>query len=258
MPLLKRHLSRIFPPLLLTAGLLLIWELLVRWLEVPLWLLPPPSAVILSLIYRWPLLWWHGGYTLIEALAGFILAMVVALLLAPLLDRIQWLKQAVYPLLVFSQAIPLMVLAVLLVIFAGFGLMPKILVVMLVCSFPILINLLNGLHSCDPDLISLFRSMNVKPGAIYRMVKFPAALPAFFAGLRISATYSIMAAVVAEWLGAYRGLGYFITLSQKSYQMDQLLAAVILICLFSFILVKLVDVVEYYVIPQPSKLKPHI
>ncbi|MDO4540573.1 MAG: ABC transporter permease [Syntrophomonadaceae bacterium] len=242
-------LKRICPPLLLTLALLLLWEGLVRWREIPNWLMPPPSQVLVSLAESRGLLLWHGSYTALETLLGFGAAIALALLLAIPLDRVKWLKRAVYPLLVLSQTIPLMVLAVVFVICFGFGMLPKVLIVILVCFFPMLISLLNGLNACDPDLIALFRSMNATEGKLYRMVKLPAALPSFFAGARIAAAYSVMAAILGEWLGATRGLGYFITLSQKSYQMDQLLAAVLLVCLFSFLLVKAVDAAEYAALP---------
>lgn len=159
-----------------------------------------------------------------------------------------------YPLLVATQTIPLIVLAILLPIWFGFGLLPKIIIVVTVCFFPIVINLMNGLASVDRDQLNLFRSMGAKPLQTFFMIKLPAAAPAFFSGLRISATYSIMAAVISEWVGARQGLGYFMTIAQKSFRIDQVLAAVTIICILSLLLVKIVDWAEYLLVPWNRRL----
>ena len=192
--------------------------------------------------------------TLLEAISGFVLAIVIAFIMAFLLDTLFWLNQAVYPLLIVSQTIPLIVLAVLFTIWFGFGLLPKILVVILVCFFPMVISLSDGLNNIDPDQINLFRSMGASRLKTFSMVKLPAALPAFFSGIRISATYSIMAAVIAEWLGSNRGLGYYMTLQQKQFAIDRVLAAVVVICLLSLLLVKLIDLLEYLLVPWTAKI----
>ncbi len=228
---------------------LAIWEAAVRLNDIPVWLLPAPSRVIKTIIEIWPLLVFHSTATLLETAYGFLLAIILALLTGFLLDHVSFLKQAVNPILVISQTIPLIVLAVLLPLWFGWGMLPKVLIVMLVCFFPITINLMKGLDSADPDQLSLFRSMGAGRWETFKIVKFPAALPAFFSGLKISATYSIMAAVISEWVGAQRGLGYFMTIQQKSFNIDQVLAAVIVICVLSLLLVKLVDMLEYLLVP---------
>ena len=188
-----------------------------------------------------------------EAISGFILAIAIAFVMAFLLDTLFWLNRAVYPLLIISQTIPLIVLAVLFTIWFGFGLLPKILVVILVCFFPMVISFSNGLNTVDPDQISLFRSMGASRFKTFTMVKLPAAMPAFFSGIRIAATYSVMAAVIAEWLGSNRGLGYYMTLQQKQFAIDRVLAAVVVICLLSLLLVKLIDLLEYLLVPWNHK-----
>ncbi len=228
---------------------LLLWEVGVRFSSTPPWLLPSPSQVLVSLFKIRFLLMPHTITTLLEAGLGLLLSLLIAIIMALLMDSFYWVKQALYPLVIISQTIPLIVLTVLFVIWFGFGLLPKVLVVILVGFFPILINLMNGLDSVDYDQIQLFRSMGAGRLAIIKMVKLPAALPAFFAGLRISATYSIMGAIIGEWMGAEEGLGYFMTLAQKGYQTDQVLATVIVICFLSLLLVKIVDLLEYLLVP---------
>lgn len=228
---------------------LMIWEGGVRITQTPDWLLPPPSQVLMALGTNVSLLFSHTIVTVEEALLGLGLSTLIALLTAYLMDQVLWFRQAFYPLIIFSQTIPLLILAVLFTIWFGFGMLPKILVVILVCFFPIVISLMNGLDGVDPDQIKLFRSMGASSSAIFTMVKLPAAMPSFFSGLRISATYSLMTAVVAEWMGAEKGLGYFMTLMQKGYRIDQVLASVLIICLISFLLVKGIDLLEYLLLP---------
>jgi ABC-type nitrate/sulfonate/bicarbonate transport system permease component len=234
---------------------LAIWETGVRWGQVPPYILPSPSQIIITMISMFPTLLNHAGRTLEEALIGFAAAVVIAFCSAFVLNYSKVLYQAVHPLLIVSQTIPIITLAPLFVIWFGWGILPKVLVVILVCFFPIVISFLEGLRGVDQDLINLFKSMGAKRTTIFRMVEMPAALPAFFAGLKISASYSIMAAVIGEWLGAQQGLGYFMTITQKSFRVDRVLAAVVLIALLSLLLVKAVDVLEWILTPWNRSLQ---
>jgi len=232
----------------------MLWHIGVKLSQVPVWILPGPVQVLQAMISHAALLWHHTQITLTEALLGFALSVALALVLALLLHYLNWLCQALYPLFIVSQTIPLIVLAVLLPLWFGWGMFPKILIIILVCFFPMVINLFNGLKAVDPDILNLFRSMGAKPLATFRLVIMPYALPSFFAGLRISATYSIMAAVIGEWLGAQRGLGYYMTLQQKSFAVDRVLAVVVIICILSLLLVKAVDLLEYLLLPWNRKV----
>lgn len=229
--------------------LLVLWEALVRINHMPAYILPGPLQILRTLGETFPLLVKHTTSTLEEALLGFALAIATAFVAAFILNQFYWLNQAVYPLLIVSQTVPIITLAPLFLIWFGWGLLPKILVVILVCFFPIVISLLNGLNSVDPDLINLFRSMGASKMAIFKMVKLPAAMPGFFSGLKISASYSIMAAVIGEWLGAQQGLGYFMTIAQKSFRVDRVLAAVIIIAVLSLLVVKIIELAEWLVTP---------
>lgn len=229
--------------------ILVCWEAGVRIWAVPEWILPAPSQVLQTASNILPLLWSNAVVTVSEAGLGFTASIILALMLVFAFNMAPWLRQAFYPLMIVSQTIPLITLAVLFTIWFGWGLLPKVLVVVLVCFFPIAISLTRGIDSVDADLIDLFRSMGADRITMWKMVQFPLALPAFFAGLRISATYGIMAAVIGEWMGAQAGLGYFMTLQQKSFAVDQVLAAVVVICLASLLLVKAVDLAEYILVP---------
>ncbi|HCF49149.1 MAG TPA: ABC transporter permease [Syntrophomonas sp.] len=244
-------------PVLVVILAIVLWDAGVRVSRVPVWILPGPGQVLQAMVNHAALLWHHTQTTLMEAMLGFAASIALALILALLLHYLTWLYQALYPIFIVSQTIPLIVLAVLLPLWFGWGILPKILIIILVCFFPMVINLFNGLQSVDPDVLDLFRSMGAKRLATFRMVIMPAALPSFFAGLRISATYSIMAAVIGEWLGAQRGLGYYMTLQQKGFAIDRVLAAVAIICILSLLLVKAVDLLEYLLVPWNRKIYSH-
>lgn len=240
-------------PWLVIFILIIIWEFGVRFSNTPAWILPSPLQVIKAMVASAPLLLIHTASTLTEAGIGFLLSIVLALIVAFILTSVECLNRAFYPLLIVSQTIPLITLALLFTIWFGWGLLPKVIIVVLVCFFPITINLINGLKSVDPDQINLFNSMQASSWDTFRLVKFPHALPSFFTGLKISATYSIMAAIIGEWLGAQKGLGYFMTIQQKSFAIDQVLGAVIIICFISLSLVKVIELGEYFLIPWNRK-----
>lgn len=236
-------------PILSISSMFVLWEAAVRWFKVPDFILPAPSQVFTALFQVRSIVLYHTGVTFMEAGLGLLLAILISFVMALLLNNLPWLYRSVYPLLILSQTIPLVILAILLPLWLGWGLLPKIVIVILVCFFPIVINLLNGLGNVDPDQINLFRSMGASTLATFFMVKVPAALPAFFSGIRIASTYSLMAAVISEWVGAQRGLGYYMTLKQKSFAVDEVLGAVFIICLISYLLVKGTDLLEYLMIP---------
>lgn len=235
--------------------ILLGWEVAVRFYQVPTWLLPTPSQIVSTLIEQLPMLIPHLLYTLAAAGAGFVLAIFLGMMLAFILDYLPGVRRALEPLLVASQTIPVITIAPLIIIWLGYGLAPKIAVVVLVCFFPVVVSMLQGLIAVDPDLINLFKTMGAKRGQIFRLVKLPAALPALFSGIKIAATYCIMAAIVGEWLGAQQGLGYYMILAQKSFMADRVFAAIVLITAISLVLYQLISWGERRLIPWNRGLK---
>ena len=224
-----KNTANIAPKLLpLAAFFLLIgaWELIVAWNHVPPWLLPAPSRVAAAMMHAFPTILEHSFTTLQEALLGLAISIGLAYCLAALMDLSQPLNQTLYPLFVVSQTIPLIIMAVLFTIWFGWGITPKVLIVILVCFFPLVINLRQGMADVDPDLIDLMRSMGASKMQILSLVRLPSSLPAFFSGLRIAASYSIMTAVIAELMGSEKGLGCYILITQKSFQIDRVLGAV--------------------------------
>lgn len=233
----------------LAAVLLLLWEGVVKWATVPDWILPGPLQIGRTFLETLPLMMQHTRSTLIECLAGFGAAIVLAAAMAFLMDELPLVKQAVYPLVIISQTVPIISVAPLFIIWFGYSLLPKILVVVLVCFFPITVSLLGGLAAVDREYLELFRSMKASRLDTLRLVKLPLALPAFFSGLRISATYSVMGAVIGEWLGAKEGLGTYMTLAQHSFQVDRVFAAILVITGLSLLLVAAIGLLERLIIP---------
>lgn len=244
-----RSTADIFIPVIFIILLLAGWEYTVKLRSIPDWILPGPAQIVRTLVDNAPVIAKHAQSTLIECLAGFALAIVFSFIVAFLMDEISLFKKALYPLIVASQTIPIVSVAPLFIIWFGYGMLPKIIVVVLVCFFPIAISLLSGLTSVDNDYLELFRSMQASRLKIFRMVKLPLAMPSFFAGLRISAAYSVMGAVIGEWLGAKQGLGTFMTLAQRSFQIDRVFAAILAVTVMSAALFALVSFIERLVIP---------
>ncbi|MGI6549755.1 MAG: ABC transporter permease [Syntrophomonadales bacterium] len=241
--------GNILVPLAFISLVLALWEFLVRWRDIPEYILPGPVQITRTLAHTSLLMMDHARATILESLGGFALAIVLALVIAFVMNEIPLVRQALYPIIITSQTVPIVSVAPLLVIWFGYGVLPKIIVVILVCFFPIVISLLNGLAAVDPDYLQLFRSMRAGRWDTFRMVTLPLALPSFFAGLKISAAYSVMGAVIGEWLGAKEGLGYYMTLAQHSFHVDRVFAAIVVITLFSMALFGLVGLVERLVIP---------
>lgn len=240
---------RIAIPLAALAILLVVWEAVVRLGIVPGFLLPSPTQVVAAGIADAELLASHAATTLIEAALGLAIGVVVGFVVAVLMDRFEVIALALDPLLTVSQTIPTVAIAPLLVLWFGYGLAPKVVLIVLTTFFPVAVSLLGGFRSVDPDMIDLMRTMNASNAQIFLQVKLPAALEQLFSGLRISATYAIVGAVIAEWLGGFSGLGVYMTRVRKSFSYDKMFAVIILISVLSLALMKGVDLLERVCMP---------
>ncbi len=233
---------------LLPAGafclIILIWWALSAGSLIPEYMLPSPVDVGKAFIGDFPNLMNHARISVTEAVYGLLIGTLLAFALACAMDRFVHLEEAVFPLLVVSQTIPTIAIAPLLVLWMGFGMEPKITLVVLTTFFPIAVGLLDGFKSVDPDAVALLRSMNATRGQIFRHVKLPAALPFFFSGLRISASYAVVGAVISEWLGGFEGLGVYMTRVRKAYAFDKMFAVIILVAVVSLLLMKCVSILR--------------
>ena len=228
--------KRLLYPALSMLGMLLVWQLIVVGGLVPNYLLPTPLQVLGSLVKEAHLLGVHAQTTLIEALIGLAIGIAAGSFFAILMDRFEGFYLAFEPLVTISQTIPTIAIAPLLVLWLGYGLLPKIVLVALTTFFPVLVSLLSGLRSVDSDMIDLMRVMRASRWQIFMQVKLPAAAEQFFAGVSIAAAYAIVSAVIAEWLGGISGLGVYMTRVRKSFSYDRMFAAIIVISAISLVL----------------------
>jgi ABC-type nitrate/sulfonate/bicarbonate transport system permease component len=233
--------NKLMAPLGFILAFLLTWEAGVRLTGIQPWLLPAPGRVAVTLWDMLPLLARHSQNTLLAAAAGLLAAVLVALALAALMDFSPWVRQGIYPLLVISQTVPVISVAPLFMIWFGLGILPKVVVVALVCFFPVAVSMVEGMEAADPDMVNLLRVMGFSRWQIIRLVRFPAAMPSFFAGLKIAGTYAVMGAVIGEWLGARSGLGVFMTRATHAYQLDRVFAAIVIISLVSLLIYALIE-----------------
>ncbi len=224
------------PALLLLAGLVAVWELLVQLLDARPWILPAPSGIWNAFMDTRGLLPAHIRTTGLEAVVGLAVAATVGIALAVAISSVALVRRVLYPIVVVSQTIPMIVLAPLLVIWLGFGMTPKVVVVALVGFFPIVVSTVDGLDGADREMVALVRSMGASKLDELRHILIPSAIPAFFAGLKIAAAYAVIGAVIGEWVGAKEGLGIFITRSQASFRTDQIFVAIVVIALLSIAL----------------------
>ncbi|MEA2521263.1 MAG: putative hydroxymethylpyrimidine transport system permease protein [Actinomycetota bacterium] len=235
---------------LFTLALLVLWEVIIRGFNVPKYLLPAPSQVAVALKQDWtpylePAMW----ITLREVVFGFLIAAFAGIGLAILLHLFGPLRRTLYPLLIGSQTIPIVVLAPILTIILGFGILPKLVVVALICFFPVVVNGIDGLRSVEDDYIHMMKTLDANRWAIFKRIEFPGALPSIFSGLRIAATFAAIGAVFAEYAGSEGGLGYVILQATPNLQTARIFADIFILVLMSFTLFALVSLLERILVP---------
>jgi ABC-type nitrate/sulfonate/bicarbonate transport system permease component len=236
------------PPLLLLAALFAAWELYVELSGINAVTLPAPSRILESGWRARDDLWSNALVTLKETVIGLAVSVVFAVILALMIDAFAPARRALYPLLVGSQTIPVVVIAPLLIIWFGFGIFPKVVVVTLYTFFPITVALASGLASTEREALLLMRTLDATRLQTLRLLKLPHALPYLFTGLRIAVTYAVVGAVFAEWVGASEGLGIYVQLMRNSFRTDLVLAALFVIAALSLLLFLLVGLVERLVV----------
>lgn len=240
-------------PVLLIAALLVGWEAVVRIREIPLYVLPAPSQVVEALIANRGTLAAHGAVTVAEALAGMAIALLLALVIGIAMDAFPAVKSGVYPVLVVTQTVPMIVLAPILIIYLGFGITPKILTVVLMCFFPIVVSFADAMGQMDEEYVQLVRSFGAGRWMAYRLVKIPAAVPGLISGLKVAATYSISGAVVGEWIGAQSGLGYYLLRVKNGYMLDKVFACVLVIVALSLCMNGVIRLFQAAAMPYAAK-----
>jgi ABC-type nitrate/sulfonate/bicarbonate transport system permease component len=226
---------RLLPPLLVVAVLLGAWELAAQWdviadaLAIEPFLVPAPSDVATSLWDDRELLAENAWVTLVEVTAGLAIALVLGYAFAVLLHESATLRRAFLPLLVASQTVPVIAIAPILIVWLGFGIGPKLVIIALVCFFPVTVNSLDGLRGTDPALVRMMRTLDAGRWQILRRVEAPSSLPMFFSGAKVAAAVAAIGAVFGEWAGADEGLGHLILVSQGQLQTARVFAAVVVL-----------------------------
>jgi ABC-type nitrate/sulfonate/bicarbonate transport system permease component len=245
----RRLVRTVGPALLVVLLLLLAWQVAVQLTGVRPQILPSPLRVVQQGWLNRDDLARHGLSTLGVTLIGFAVSLVVSWAVAMTVDFVPWLHRALVPLLVGSQTLPIIAIAPLMIIWFGFGLLPKVLVIVLATFFPVAIGLIEGFANADRETGRLLASMGASRWQQFRYLRLPGALPRFFTALRIGVTYAVVAAIFAEYVGATSGLGIYMSMQKNSFRTDLVLAAVFVTAALSIALFLLTYVVERLVCP---------
>lgn len=214
---------------------LISWQVLIPVFAIPEWLLPTPLQIGIEAWQSWPDYRSHLFATIRLSILGLLIGVSFGLGVAMCLHLVPKLRGTFYPLLILSQNIPIIVLAPLLVIWFGFGLLPKLIIIILVCFFPITIAALDGFRQTSRELLHYMKMAGATKRQIFWKLEWPHAMPSIFSGLKIAATYSVMGAVISEWLGAQEGIGVYMTLASSSFQTAQVFVAILLIMALSLV-----------------------
>jgi ABC-type nitrate/sulfonate/bicarbonate transport system permease component len=233
------------PPMLAVLLILVVWQLYADFSGIEKWLLPSPTEIMMETAKFFPELWNHTIATVKIAWIGFSAAVLAGIALSVLLRAvIPALHKPIYPLLIITQTIPIIAVAPLFVIWLGYGLAPKIVIITLVCFFPILIASLQGYNNADPAMRNYMLMIGCSRWQLFWKLEWPSAIPYMFAGLRVSTAYSVMGAVISEWLGAKEGLGHALRLYQSSFRTDRVFSCILMITAFSLVFFTLVVLLE--------------
>ena len=235
--------------------ILIVWQMISSLGIVDSFMLPSPVQVVKAFVEEFPALMEHSVITLAEAFIGLALGIVLGFVMAVLMDQFEPLYKACYPLIVLTQTIPTVAIAPLLVLWFGYEMAPKVILIVITTFFPITVGLLNGFKSIDTDSVHLLRAMGAGRWQIFRYIKLPGAMSQFFAGLRISASYAVVGAVISEWLGGFGGLGVYMTRVKKAFSFDKMFAVIFLISIISLLLMKGVDLLQKKCMPWEKEKK---
>lgn len=241
--------KRVLPPAILLALVILLWQGIASLPSIDNLTLASPVETWHSLVHDRTLLFDEAGTTAVEIVLGLAIAVVIGVTVAVAMHLVGWFRDAAYPLLLASQAIPIVVLSPLFILAFGYGIGPKLAIVALICFFPIVVVMLDGLRSVDPDLIKLMRLLGASRWSRLWKAELPASLPFLFSGLRLAAVFSVIGAVFGEWAGADHGLGRLVLLANNQLQTPRVYAGVVLLTLMAIALFAFVSLVERVAIP---------
>lgn len=239
-----KSVKKYLPALVVFVVLVFAWQVYTDTGLIDRLVLPAPSDVLSALINYRVIIWDHTLQTLIETVEGLLIATFLGVSIGSAIFMSGLLKKAVYPLLVTSQTIPIIALAPLMLIWFGFGILPKVIIVVLICFFPIAVSFSDGLEQTPAHLSDLAKSMGASRWQVFRYVQLPSAMPMFFSGLKISTTYAVTGAIVGEYVGAYQGLGIFMQTAAHARAIELVFAAILVVIVLTLALLATVSAIE--------------
>lgn len=242
-----------FYPVLVFISIILLWQFLCTYKIVPPFMLPSPLDVGRALVNEFPLLLSHAKVTLTQAFIGIFLSIIFSILIAITMDQWEVCQKSLKPLIILSQTIPSIAIGPILVLWFGYGMTPKIILIFTYCFFPLVINIYDGLKSVDTDMVRLFKTMGAGNIKILLWVKIPFAINYFFIGLKVAVSFAIVGSVIAEWLGGNSGLGVYMTRVRKSYAFDKMFAVILFISCLTLLLLFLVELLHKKITPWEQK-----
>jgi len=251
-----RGLRNVVPALVLSAGIVIFWEVVIHLFKVPTFVLPAPTAIVTSLIANWQALAVASRATALEVLFGFVLSAIVGVLVALVIVRFERFGRALYPLIVLFQNVPKVALAPIFILWFGYGLAPKIVLIVVIAFFPVAIDMLAGLQSVEPSFVSLMRSVGASKGKIMLRVRIPHSLPHLMAGLKVAITFSVIGAIVGEFAGANQGLGYVIQFASTQLDTPLIFAALVVVSVLGLAFYYVVEFAERILVPWAPKFDP--
>lgn len=243
----SRFIDRAATPLIY-LGLLIGWEIIADVLKIPTWILPAPSEIYHSAVKWAPELASNTLVTLRETVLGFVFAILLSLPLAIIISLNPLARKIIYPILLGLQSVPKVAVAPLIILWFGLAEWPKIIVVVLVCFFPILVNMVAGFEAAPKTMLDLMRSLGASPHVVFRRLRLPVALPHFFTGCKVAVTFAVIGAVISEFVAAQDGLGYLILTSTAQSQTPLAFAAIALLTVLSIALFHGIEFIEKRVI----------
>ena len=241
----------------LMAAVTIAWELAIRLFEVPTFVLPAPSAIVRTLIESRVRLANAAVSTAIEISLGFVLASLTGIAIALVIVRFERFGRALYPLIVLFQNVPKVALAPIFILWFGFDLAPKIVLIVVIAFFPVAIDMLAGLESVEPSFVALMQSVGASRGKILMRVRIPHSLPHLMAGLKVAITFSVIGAIVGEFAGANQGLGYVIEFASTQLDTPLIFAALIVVSVLGLAFYYVVEFAERLLVPWAPKFDTH-
>jgi NitT/TauT family transport system permease protein len=252
----RRRLNNVMPALVLSAGVLIFWEAIIRLSNVPTFVLPAPTGIVASLVANWRGLATAARATALEVLFGFVLSAMVGITVALIIVRFERFGRALYPLIVLFQNVPKVALAPIFILWFGYDLAPKILLIIVIAFFPVAIDMLAGLQSVEPSFVALMRSVGASNGKILLRVRIPHSLPHLMAGLKVAITFSVIGAIVGEFAGANQGLGYVIQFASTQLDTPLIFAALLVVSVLGLAFYYVVEFGERVLVPWAPKFDP--